>query len=97
MPYFFAAPDGSRTVAFDLGPFMRGGSSKEKKKKSGGGGGGAAARVSVFVTDAERDAEEVESFDLIGCEEGGQGNGDEFLLTYSLPALSVATFVVEKK
>ena len=97
LPYFFAAPDGSRTVAFDLGPFMRGGSSKEKKKKSGGGGGGAAARVSVFVTDAERDAEEVESFDLIGCEEGGQGNGDEFLLTYSLPALSVATFVVEKK
>ena len=86
LPYFAAAPDGSRRVAFDLGPFLRG-------AKSG------AARVSVFITDADRDAEEVESFEIGFDKEGKEEtrNKGEVLLTYSLPALSVATFVVEKK
>ena len=97
LPYFSPAPDGSRIVAFDLGPFLRGGSSKKSKS-------GRKARVTVFITDAERDAEEVESFEIGGDYTGGGGgreeNGggeEEVLLTYSLPALSVATFVVEKK
>ena len=80
--YFSPALDGSREVAFDLGPFLEG-----KGKKT-------SAKVSVFLTDATRDAEEVESFEIGGGEGGG---GGELLLTYSLPALSVATFVVEKR
>ena len=90
--YFSPGPDGSREIAFDLGPFLRGSSSK-------------GARVSVFVTDAERDAEKVESFE-IDCaasssaasgKKGGGENNEAALLTYTLPSLSVATFVVEKK
>ena len=89
VPVFAAAPDGSRRVAFDLGPFLRGTMS------------GASARVSVFVTDADRDAEEVETFEIGFEKHEGQAEGDnskdEVLLTYTLPALSVATFAVEKK
>ena len=89
MPYFAPALDGSRRVAFDLGPFLRGTSKS-----------GASARVSVFITDAARDAEEVESFEIGFDKKEGQEskeNKGEVLLTYTLPALSVATFVVEKK
>lgn len=86
--YFSSALDGSRRVAFDLGPFLEeGGSSRGKKR--------AAAKVSVFLTDATRDAEEVETFEIGG--DGDDGQNKQVVLTYSLPALSVATFVVEKK
>lgn len=104
-PYFSPSADGSRKVAFDLGPFLRAApsspsssppSSSSKKKRGG-------AKVRVFLTDAGRDAEEVEELEVrfsssSSSTEGGGGGGSEVaaLLVYTLPPLSVATFVVER-